>query len=162
MFVPTQGRRRMWRAVIPSWWTCSRTRDLQTYRLGSPRDKGSLRHLNKLIALGQVALVMKCQNIIPQAHESTTYFTLASRNYASFQIRSSTDFSQGKRLVLWSMFMSKKFCLYSIWKWAHKLLQLSVPIHAACSHRTTFTPTFTTPTWIEFWLNNQSYFEGLV
>lgn len=89
-----------------------------------------------------------------------TYFTLASRNYASLQIRSSTDFSQGKHLVFWSMFMSKNSCLYSIWKYAYNPLKLSVPIRAACSLRTVLTPTFTTPTWIKFWLNNQSYFEG--
>lgn len=134
MFVPTEERVRMWRAVIPRWWTCSRTRDLQTQRLGSPKDKGSLRHLNKLIALGQVALVTKYQNITPQSHESKTYFTLASRNYPSFQIRTSTDFSQGKHLVLWSMFMSKNFCLYSIWKYAHNPLWSSFCLYVLRAH----------------------------
>lgn len=152
----------MWRAVIPRWWACHRTRDLQTLRLDSPKDKGSPRHLNKLIALGQVALVTKYQNVILQSCESKIYFTLARRNYASFPDKEQYwNFTRKTFSALIRVYEWEFLFIFHLQICLQKTMKLSICV--ACTHTIMLTPTFTTPMWIQFgWITGVILRFGLV
>lgn len=155
----------MWRAVIPRWWACNRTRDLQTLRLDSPKDKGSPRHLNKLIALGQVALVTKYQNVILQSREPKIYFTLARRNYASFPDKEQYWNFTRKTIQCLDPCLWVRIFVYI--PFANMLTKNheALYVYMCCVHTHTImlTPTFTTPMRIQFgWITAVILRFGLV